>query len=194
MANHRCLHDVSILACGTQGGLLAGRRVVQLHDHSFAHHMHDYARDKLTEISAPRGPITFGKPFDDDFLSQLRGVAGAINCPASMSRPDMAAASSIIPGPYAARDATASTLANKVAQQAKQTDVFIHTWPIDPHNIRWVAICDGSYDGAKKERRQLGYVLGTTTPALSQGKHAQKMPMGGRVTTIRGGQCSRRRT
>ena len=151
------------------GTLLNGRRVCQLKDKGFSIHMNEYAKNlkpvklgrKLNESGTP-------VPLLESEMNQIRGANGSIQWLATQGRPELAAASSIIPSGFPSPTSQLVSDINHVIKTAKDLTYELRIWPIPASERRHCAFFDASYDN-KGERNQLGVIIGCCSTKLNKG-------------------------
>lgn len=115
-----------------------GQRVEQTPDSDF--------RLNMQLIRIPRGYLSQEGTAVDEVFHQSRATLGALDRPAATTRPDSAAACSIIPGYAPDRHRKGASAANAAARQAKEVSHDIALWPIPPAERRVEALCGSSAD------------------------------------------------
>ena len=132
--------------------------------------MNDYAKG-LKPVKLGRKLKDTGTPvaLPADEIRQTRGANGSIQWLATQGRPELAAASSIIPSGFANPTTQLVTDLNHVIKTAKELTYELRGWPIPAADRRMVAFFDASYDN-KGERNQLGVNIGCCATKLNRGE------------------------
>eukprot|EP00435_Cladocopium_sp_Y103_P028601 s1454_g7.t1 len=157
------------------GSGYAGRRLRQLPDFSFTFTMNDYVQNRLHEIKVHRKVLkkdALKVHLNEDEISQLRGTIASINWAAREGRPDGSAAASLLSGVFPNPTYADLLAANSVVALLKSREVEITLHHIPEEQVRHLLIADSSFDPSGKNKPQHGWIQGTTTPALNQGKFA----------------------
>ena len=118
-------------------------------------------RRKLNESGTP-------VPLLESEMNQIRGANGSIQWLATQGRPELAAASSIIPSGFPSPTSQLVSDINHVIKTAKDLTYELRIWPIPASERRHCAFFDASYDN-KGERNQLGVIIGCCSTKLNRG-------------------------
>ena len=155
------------------GVTFGGVKVWQLPDFGFKTSMDEYIQNKVSPVRV-EGTLQGKRELSDAEMTRVKGGVGSINWAAGGGRPDLAAASSIIPAGYKHRLPSLVSDVNVAIKQARDHKVSIRIWPIPVKDCRFFVFTDSSCNVGAENRNQNGFIAGCTNQFFNNG---QKSPL-----------------
>ena len=150
----------------------AGRKIRQMGDFSFQVHMEEYVYTRLAPVSLARKVLVKDAPttkLQEFEKTQFRGVIQSLACVARESRPDAAAAASILAATFPEPSVSDVLSANEMVRHLKQTPIRLKVHAMAEKDVRHVLIADSAFDASGKEKSQHGWLQGFSDPSLNAG-------------------------
>lgn len=171
-----------------EGSMYAGRRIRQLTDYSFEHHMDEYIYTRLEPVNITRRVLK--KESDQVKLdareqTQLRGLIASLNWTAREGRPDASAAASILATAFPEPCMSHLFAANDVVKHLKTFPIKLKIHAIPEQSLRGILISDSAFDTSGREKSQHGWLIGFTTPEMNRGQPAPVSLMQWRCRRLR---------